>query len=153
MPDEPDPDALYADARALARCASRLPPGEMGSRAQRFLTDCHALIAAAPRATLRKGYHRAAAAAALVGAAASMRADDRTSQWATAAEEHAQVAGDGPLLAELWLIRSGHRRACRSASRRPLGPGDRWSSPCPRWKLCAVTARLRRNAACSREYG
>jgi hypothetical protein len=107
MPDEPDPDALYAEARTLARCASRLPPGEMASRAQRFLTDCHARIAAAPRPTvLRNGYHRTAAAAALVGAAASVRAGDRTSQWATAAEEHARAAGDGPLLAELWLIRS-----------------------------------------------
>jgi hypothetical protein len=107
MPDDPDPDALYADARALARCASRLAPAEMGGRAQRFLTNCHTLIAAPPRATvLRKGYHRGAAAAALVGLAASMQAGDQTSPWATAAEEHARAAGDGPLLAELWLIRS-----------------------------------------------
>jgi hypothetical protein len=97
MPDDADPDALYAEARALARCASRLPPAEMGSRAQRFLTDCHTLIAAAARATvLREGYHRAAAAAALVGVAASVQAGDQTSPWATAAEEHAQAAGDGP---------------------------------------------------------
>jgi hypothetical protein len=107
MPDESDPDALYADARALARCASRLPPGEMASRAQRFLTDCDARIAAAPRPTvLRKGYQRAAAAAALVGLAASVRTGDQTGLWATAAEEHARAAGDGPLLAELWLTRS-----------------------------------------------
>jgi hypothetical protein len=106
MPDEPDPDAPYADARSLARCASRLPPREMASRAQRFLTNCRTLIAAAPRPTvLRKGYHRAAAAAALVGVAASVQAGDQTIQWAAAAE-HARAAGDGPLLAELWLIRS-----------------------------------------------
>jgi hypothetical protein len=31
MPDEPDPDALYTEARALARCANRLPPAEMAA--------------------------------------------------------------------------------------------------------------------------
>ena len=87
----------------------------MASRAQRFLTDCHARVAAAPRPTLYKGYHRAAAAAALVGLAASVRAGDQSGRRTTSAEEHARAAGDGPLLAELWLTRSVEEGAAAHA--------------------------------------
>jgi hypothetical protein len=106
MPDDADPDAVYGETQALARLGSTLPPAEMAGRARRLLTDCQALAAAAARPRLRTGYHRAAAAAALVGAAASVRAGDPAGEWATAAGEHAQVAGDGTLVAELWLVRA-----------------------------------------------
>jgi hypothetical protein len=105
MPDDADPDALHAEARALARLGSTLPPGEVTGRARQLLTDCQASAAAASRLVLRAGYHRAAAGAALVGASASLRAGGATGPWITAAEEHAHVAGDSPLLAELWLLR------------------------------------------------
>jgi hypothetical protein len=121
MPDDADPDVLSAAARALARLASTLPPAEMAGRAQRLLTDGRVLAAAASRQVVRTGYHRAAAAAALVGAAASSRAGDPSDHWATAAEAHAEVAGDGPLLAELWLIR-GERDGAAAHAREVGSP-------------------------------
>jgi hypothetical protein len=115
MPDEADPEQLWMAARALARCSTRLAPADMVARAHAVLTDCEVLAAASPRSTLRRGDHRAAAAAALVAASACVRRGESMGQWARVVGEHAQLAGDGPLLAELWLTRAEEEGAAAHA--------------------------------------